>query len=294
MSKTIGWIGTGVMGSSMCSHVMSLADRTVVYNRTKAKTKALQEMGAVVLDSPKEIAEQADIVFTIVGHPSDVREVYFAADGIFAARRSGQIVVDMTTTEPSLAIEIYHEGKKLGISSIDAPVSGGDVGARNGTLSIMAGGESDTFAAVEPYFKRMGHAILQGKAGSGQHTKMCNQIVIAGTMAGVCESLLYGKKAGLDIDTLISTISKGAAGCWTLDNLAPRISKGNYDPGFMISHFVKDMGIALEEARSMGLTLPALSLVQDLYQGMMDCDEGALGTQALIKALDRISGTHLF
>ncbi len=294
MSKTIGWIGTGVMGNAMCAHLMPLADRTVVYNRTQAKTKALQEKGAVVLDSPREVAEQADIVFTIVGHPRDVREVYFGADGIFAAKKSGQIVVDMTTTEPSLAIEIYETGKKLGISSIDAPVSGGDVGARNGTLSIMAGGESDTFSIIEPYFKTMGNAVLQGKAGSGQHTKMCNQIVIAGTMAGVCESLLYGRKAGLDIDTLIATISKGAAGCWTLDNLAPRISKQNYNPGFMISHFVKDMGIALSEADKMGLTLPALSLVQNLYQGMMEFDEGALGTQALIKALDRINGTHLF
>ncbi len=294
MSYTVGWIGTGVMGNSMCSHVMALADKTVVYNRTKAKTENLQELGAVALDTPKEIAEQADIIFTIIGHPKDVREVYFGENGIFASARKGQIVVDMTTTEPSLAIEIYEKGKELGVASLDAPVSGGDVGARNGTLSIMVGGDQDTFDTINPFFDKMGKAALQGKAGSGQHTKMANQIVIAGTLAGVCESLLYARKAGLDIDTLIATLSKGAAGCWTLDNLAPRISKGDYAPGFMISHFVKDMGIALYEAKQMGLDLPVLVLVEKLFQSMISSDRGALGTQALIKALDEINSTHLF
>ncbi len=294
MSRTIGWIGTGVMGTPMCSHLMDLAENTIVYNRTKSKTEVLQKLGAEAVDTPKEVALRADIIFTIVGHPQDVREVYFGEEGIFKGSKEGQIVVDMTTTEPSLAKELYEKGAALGVSVIDAPVSGGDVGARNGTLSIMAGGEEQAFRKVLPYFEKMGTAVLQGKAGSGQHTKMCNQIVIAGTMAGVCESLLYGRKAGLDIEKLIGTITKGAAGCWTLDNLAPRIAREDYSPGFMISHFVKDMGIALEESETMGLQLPCLSMVDELYRGMIESEEGALGTQALIKALDRINGTHLF
>ncbi len=290
----VGWIGTGVMGRWMCEHIMPLASKVVVFNRTLEKTSPLVALGAIVLDSPKAIAEQADIIFTIVGHPKDVKEVYFGESGILHGAHVGSIFIDMTTTEPSLSIDIQKSALKLGCEALDAPVSGGDVGAKEAKLTIMAGGKKEIYEKIFPFFSLMGVSTLQGSAGSGQHTKMCNQIVIAGTMAGVCESLLYGRKAGLDGKTLVETISKGAAGCWTLNNLAPRILDNNYNPGFMIDHFVKDMGIALAEANRMGLSLPSLKLVEQLYISLQDLGQGNLGTQALILALDRINDTHLF
>ncbi|WP_422481738.1 NAD(P)-dependent oxidoreductase [Pleomorphochaeta sp. DL1XJH-081] len=291
----VGWIGTGVMGRWMAHHIVPLASPLYVYNRTKSKTAPLVSEGATAVDLPKEIAEKCRIIFTIVGHPSDVEAVYFGENGLLQHAQEGTIFIDMTTTKPSLAIEINKAAKKIGCDSIDAPVSGGDVGARNGQLSIMAGGTKESFEKILPFFQEMGKsAVLQGPAGSGQHTKMCNQIVIAGTMIGVSESLLYARKAGLDGETLVQTIGKGAAGCWTLDNLAPRVLKDDFKPGFMIDHFIKDMGIALEESKNMGLALPGLALVQQLYIALQGAGEGSNGTQALVKALDRLNSTHLW
>ena len=289
---TVGWIGTGVMGRWMCHHILPLADKTYVYNRTRSKTDALAAEGAIVVDSPAEIAQKADIIFTIVGHPSDVEEVYFSGQGVLAHLRPNTICVDMTTTKPSLALAIHQAAQERGCASLDAPVSGGDVGAREGKLTIMVGGDDTSYHQVEPFFAAMGKAwSLQGGPGSGQHTKMCNQIVIAGTMIGMCESLVYAHKAGLDGNTMVQTISGGAAACWSLDNLAPRVLKNNYDPGFMIDHFVKDMGIALEESRAMGLALPGLALVQQLYIALQGSGGGKLGTQALVLALNRLHDT---
>ncbi|MHC1693462.1 MAG: NAD(P)-dependent oxidoreductase [Sphaerochaetaceae bacterium] len=291
----IGWIGTGVMGRWMCHYAMPLARETVVCNRTPSKLKPLLDEGACEASSPAEVAQRADIVFSIVGYPKDVEEVYFGKEGVFAGASAGKIFVDMTTTKPSLAVQINARAKELGCDSIDAPVSGGDIGAREARLSIMAGGDRHVFDSILPFFSAMGKTIaLQGGPGSGQHTKMCNQIVIAGTMVGVCESLLYARKAGLDVPEMVRTISKGAAGCWTLDNLAPRVLKNDYNPGFLIDHFVKDMGIALEESQHMGVFLPGLALVRQLYIAMQGAGQGNLGTQALILALDRISGNSLF
>jgi 3-hydroxyisobutyrate dehydrogenase len=270
---------------------MPLAERTLVYNRTKSKTEPLVSEGAEAVDSPALIAEEADIIFTIVGHPADVEEVYFGESGLLDNARPNTLFVDMTTTKPSLALRIAQACENIGCESLDAPVSGGDVGARNGALSIMVGGSEQAYARIEPFFERMGKSFaLQGGPGSGQHTKMCNQIVIAGTMIGVCESLVYGHRAGLDGEKLVQTISKGAAGCWTLDNLAPRVLKEDFTPGFMIDHFIKDMGIALEEAEQMGLSLPGLALVKQLYIALQGAGNGKLGTQALVLALERLNG----
>ena len=287
----IGWVGTGVMGRWMCQHVMDLGYTATIFTRTKSKAAPLLEAGATWANSPAEVAENSDIIFTIVGFPEDVRQVYLGENGILTTAKSGSIVVDMTTTEPSLAIEVHQAAQAQGVSSIDAPVSGGDVGAREARLAIMIGGDQEAVDAVHPLFEAMGQNIVyQGKAGSGQHTKMCNQITISGTMVGVCEALLYGAKAGLDLEIMLSTISKGAAGCWSLDNLAPRVLKRNFDPGFFVEHFIKDMGIALDEAKRMGISLPGLSLVHQLYLATQAQGHGRLGTHALMLALEQLSG----
>ena len=289
---TIGWIGTGVMGFWMCRHLMEEGYKAVVYNRTKAKADPLVKEGAEWADTPAAVAEKADIIFTIVGYPEDVRKVYFEENSIFKTVKKGSVLVDMTTTEPSLAVEIYTRGREIGVDSVDAPVSGGDVGARNGALAIMAGGDKDVFDAVYPLFEIMGKNIIyQGGAGTGQHTKMCNQIAISGIMIGVCESLLYAHKAGLGLQVMIDTIKGGAAASWSLENYAPRILKGDYDPGFMVEHFIKDMGIALDEAKKMNLFLPGLSLVHQLYVSLKAIGYGKYGTHSLILALDRLSGS---
>lgn len=288
---TIGWIGTGVMGASMVGHLHKAGYKCVVYNRTKTKADNLLINGANWAYSPGEVAACSDVIFSIVGFPKDVREVYFGEQGILNAAKPGGMVIDMTTTEPSLAIEIYNAAKAKGIQSIDAPVSGGDVGAKNAALSIMVGGDVEAVEKAKPLFELMGKNIVhQGPAGSGQHTKMCNQITIAGTMIGVCEALLYGHKAGLDLTTMLSSISGGAAGCWTLNNLAPRIVDRNFDPGFFVEHFIKDMSIALKEAEEMGLALPGLALVKQLYLAAQAQGNGRMGTHALILALEKISG----
>ncbi|MBX2816680.1 MAG: NAD(P)-dependent oxidoreductase [Saprospiraceae bacterium] len=287
----IGWIGTGVMGAPMADHLLKEGYALCVYSRTKEKASDLIANGASWCDSPAAVAKTADIVFTIVGFPADVRSVYFGKDGVFSTIRSGSVLIDMTTTKPSLAEEIFAKGQTLGVSTIDAPVSGGDVGARQGTLSIMVGGDKTAVDDIMPLLDILGKNIVyQGPAGSGQHTKMCNQITIAGTMIGVCEALLYGHRAGLDLDTMLSAISGGAAGCWTLSNLAPRVVKRNFEPGFYVEHFVKDMEIALDEARRMNLSLPGLALVHQMYKAVEAQGRGRKGTHALTLALEQMNG----
>lgn len=286
----IGWIGTGVMGGSMCKHIIDHGYRTIVFNRTKEKAKGLLDSGALWADSPREVAEWADVVFTIVGFPSDVREVYFGDNGIIDGIKVPKILIDMTTTKPSLAIEIHSAVTPAGSSFIDAPVSGGDIGAKNATLSIMVGGDREAVDTVMPLLRLLGKKIVyQGGPGSGQHAKMSNQIVVAGTMIGVCESLIYAYKAGLDVETVLASISEGAASSWILSNLAPRILKRDFNPGFFVEHFIKDMGIALEEAARMDISLPGLALVNQLYVAAKAQGHGRLGTQALILALESIS-----
>lgn len=290
-NAVIGWIGTGVMGSSMLGHLADRGQTCLVYTRTREKTVSALEKGARWCDSVAGVAAGADIIFTMVGFPADVRQVYLGEGGLIRHAKPGAVLVDMTTTSPSLAVEIFNDAVALGIHTLDAPVSGGDVGARNATLSIMAGGEQPVFEAMVPYFEVMGKKIVyQGKAGSGQHTKMCNQIQIAGTMIGMCESLLYSYRAGLDPAAMLGSISGGAAACWSLDNLAPRILRKDYEPGFFVDHFVKDMGIALEEAGRMGIALPGLALVHQLYQSVRALGYEKKGTQALILALEHMAG----
>ncbi len=286
----IGWIGTGVMGVSMCGHIMAKGYDASVFNRTKQKAQPLLEKGAAWAKSARGLAENCDVVFTMLGFPQDVREVYFGDDGILQGARRGLIVIDMTTTEPGLAREIYEAAKKHGAFAVDAPVSGGDVGARDATLSIMTGGDREVVDAIKPILEVMGKNIMhQGPAGSGQHTKMCNQIVIAGTMIGVCECLLYGFKAGLDLQTMLDSIKPGAARCWSLDNLAPRILRRDFSPGFLVEHFIKDMAIALKESAQMGISLPGLALVHQLYVAVKAQGQGKSGTQALMIALEQLS-----
>ena len=286
----VGWIGIGVMGAAMSARLLKQGYVVTVHTRTKTKAMGLLADGARWAESPKSIAEQSDVIFTMVGVPQDVRDVYFGDAGVLAAARAGSIVVDMTTTSPQLAREIHDAAKARGVAAVDAPVSGGDIGARQGTLSIMVGGDPAVADTLMPLFHILGKTIVyQGGPGAGQHTKLCNQIVIAGTMIGVCESLLYGYKAGLDLETMLRSIKGGAAACWTLENLAPRILQRNFDPGFFVDHFVKDMGLALEEARRMGLVLPGLALVHQLYLSVQAHGYGRCGTHALMLALEGLS-----
>ncbi len=286
----IGWIGTGVMGSSMVGHLMAAGFSATVYSRTKAKAQALIEKGAAWAASPKAVAEQSDVIFSIVGFPSDVREVMLGADGALAGSKAGNVLVDMTTSEPSLAVEIATAAKAKGVQSVDAPVSGGDIGAKNATLSIMIGGEKAVVDALAPCFQAMGKTIIhQGGPGSGQHTKMVNQTLIAANMIGVCEALLYAYKAGLDLPTVMQSVAPGAAGSWSLSNLGPRMMANNFDPGFFVEHFIKDMGIALAEAKRMNLALPGLALANQLYVALQAQGHGRDGTHALLLALGRLS-----
>ena len=290
----IGWIGTGVMGLAMCNHVLSKGYKVKIYSRTKAKAQPLLDSGATWAESSRTVAHQSDVIFTMVGFPKDVREVYLGEGGILTTAKPNSIVIDMTTTSPSLAREIYSTAASKSVHAVDAPVSGGDVGARNGTLSIMAGGDKDVIETIKPLLETMGKQIVhQGGPGAGQHAKMCNQIVIAGTMIGVCESLLYAYKAGLDLETMLRSVRSGAAACWTLDNMAPRILQRNFDPGFFVEHFIKDMSIALDEAHRLGLVLPGLALVNQLYLAVKAQGHGKLGTQALMLALEQLSNTEV-
>ena len=286
----IGWIGTGVMGSSMCGHLINKGFSAIVYNRTKAKTQSLTANGATWADSPKAVAEQSDVVFAIVGFPQDVREVFLGENGALAGCKAGNILVDMTTSEPSLAIDIAEAAKSKQVHSVDAPVSGGDVGAKEARLSIMIGGEKEVVDALQPCWEAMGKTIVhQGGPGAGQHTKMVNQTLIATNMIGVCEALLYAHKSGLDLPTVMESVASGAAGSWSLSNLGPRIIDNNFDPGFFVEHFIKDMGIALDEAKRMGISLPGLALAHQLYLALQAQGHGRDGTHALELALASLS-----
>lgn len=287
----IGWIGTGVMGISMCGHLISKGYAATVYSRTKSKAQSLLDAGASWADSPKAVAEKSDLIFTIVGFPSDVREVILGDDGALAGCSEGNVLIDMTTSEPSLAEEIAEAGEAKGVHSVDAPVSGGDVGAREARLSIMVGGEKAVVDALMPCFEIMGKTIVhQGGPGAGQHTKMVNQTLIATNMIGVCEALLYGHRAGLDLPTVMQSVGPGAAGSWSLANLGPRIIENNFDPGFFVEHFIKDMGIALAEAKRMNLSLPGLALAHQLYIALAAQGHARDGTHALELALASMSG----
>ncbi len=265
----VGWIGTGVMGHAMCGHLMAKGYSATVYNRSVEKTEALKALGATVAASPKKVAEQSDVVFAIVGTPIDVREVFLEAQGALAGSKAGTILVDMTTSEPGLACELYEAGKAKGVYVLDAPVSGGDVGAKNAALSIMIGGDKEVVDAIQPIFECMGKTIVhQGPAGAGQHTKMVNQILISSTMVAMCEGLLYAYKAGLDVETVLKSVSVGAAGSKSLDIYSARILQRNFEPGFYVEHFIKDMRIALAEAEKMNLFLPGLALTKQLYEAV--------------------------
>lgn len=281
--ERIAFIGTGVMGASIVKHLLQNGHEVTVYTRTKEKAEPLIALGASWASSPAEAFKDKDLALTMVGYPADVEEVYFGENGLFQTAEAGNIVIDMTTSEPTLAKKIYAHAQTLGVEALDAPVSGGDVGAQNGTLSIMVGGDQMTFNRAVPVLQQFGaNIVYQGEAGAGQHAKMCNQIVIASGMIGVCESLAYGLKAGLDLSTVLQSISSGAAGSWSLSNLAPRMIKEDYAPGFYIKHFVKDMKIALDESKKMGISLPGLALAYEMYEKLIEAGYGENGTQALL------------
>lgn len=282
--KKIGFIGVGVMGKSMVRNLVKNGFDVSIYTRTKNKVLDLIEEGITWCDDVKSCAKNKDVVITIVGYPKDVEEVYFGKDGIIENAKEGTYFIDMTTTSPKLSIRIYNEAKKRNIFALDAPVSGGDIGAKNATLSIMIGGDREAFEECIDIFKTLGtNIIYEGKAGSGQHTKMANQIALGGAIAGVCEAITYSKKVGLDVEKMLNSISKGAAGSWQMNNMAPRMLKGDFDPGFFIKHYIKDMKIADDEAKSVNLELDILESVLKMYEKLQDEGMGDLGTQALIK-----------
>lgn len=286
----IGWIGTGVMGRSMCRHLIAAGFRVTVFNRTKSKADELIASGAEWAASPRDVARASHVIFSIVGYPADVREVLLGKQGALGACKAGTILVDMTTSQPSLAVEIAELAAEQQVVSIDAPVSGGDVGAKNGTLSIMIGGDEAAIAALEPIWKTMGAKwVRQGGPGAGQHTKVVNQTLIACGMISVCEGFLYAYRAGLDLTTVLESVASGAAGSWSLSNYGPRMIAGNFEPGFYVEHFLKDMGIALEESRRMGLKMPGLELAELLYREAAAQGFGRKGTQSLLLALAKIS-----
>lgn len=277
----IGFIGLGIMGQSMAGHLLAAGHPLAVYNRSRDKAAALLGKGAVWCDTPGDVAARSDVVITMVGYPSDVEQVWLGPDGVLARSRNA-LLIDMTTSSPELARRIAAQAAAHGCRALDAPVSGGDVGAREAKLSIMVGGGKDGFEAALPILKLMGtNIVLQGEAGAGQHTKMCNQIVIASTIMGVCEGLAYGKAAGLDLTTVLKSIGAGAAGGFQLNVLGAKIINDDFAPGFFIEHFLKDLGIALAEAHRMKLDLPALALACKLYTTLVERGLGRLGTQAL-------------
>ena len=284
MMNKIGFIGTGVMGASIVKHLLKAGKEVTIYTRTKSKASELLELGAIWAETPAAASIDKEVIFTMVGYPQDVLEVYTGEQGILNSAKKGTIVVDMTTSEPTLAAEIYKLAKEKEIHSIDAPVSGGDIGAKNGTLSIMIGGDREIFDEVLPILNIFGaNVVYQGSAGAGQHTKMCNQIAIASNMIGVCESMAYGLKAGLNMEDVLKSISNGAASSWSLSSLAPRMIEGDYEPGFYIKHIMKDIKIAITEAERMQLNLPGLILAKDLYNTLIEQGYVEKGTQALIK-----------
>ena len=284
MTKKIGFIGTGVMGASIVKHLLAADYSVTVYNRTKSKADELISLGAKWADTPAEVTEKNELVFTIVGYPQDVEETYFGENGIFKTATENHILVDMTTSTPTLAQKLYEEGNKKGIKVLDAPVSGGDLGAKNGTLTVMVGGDESTYEKVKPFFDLFSAKVnLQGKAGSGQHTKMANQIMIAGTMTGMAELLVYANAANLDLEKVLDTVGGGSAQNWSLANYAPRILKEDYTAGFFVKHFIKDLKIALDEAEKMSLDLPATRQAKELYEDLAQNGFENDGTQAIIK-----------
>jgi 3-hydroxyisobutyrate dehydrogenase len=287
----IGWIGTGVMGSSMCGRLMEAGYAATAHNRTRAKAEPLLARGAAWAETPQALAETADIVFSIVGYPTDVREVILGPRGALAGCRKGSILVDMTTSQPSLAEEIAAKAAERGVTAIDAPVSGGDIGAKNGTLSIMIGGDEHAVQSLEPFWKAMGSKwIRHGDAGAGQRAKLANQTLVGMNMIGVCESLLYAHRAGLDLNAVLESVSSGAAGSWALSNLAPRIVRGDFAPGFFVEHLIKDLEILLDECRRMNLHLPGVELAERLFKEVAAQGHGRDGTQSLIFALAAMNG----
>ncbi|WP_420431225.1 NAD(P)-dependent oxidoreductase [Candidatus Poriferisocius sp.] len=287
---SIGWVGTGVMGVSMCGHVLDAGYPVTVTTRSRAKADGLIARGAVWAETPAEVAARSDISCAIVGFPHDVREVFLGEHGLLSGASPGSVLIDMTTSEPALAIEIAEKCARRDVSAIDAPVSGGDIGARNGMLSIMVGGDEDVVERVRPVFDTMGKTIVrQGGPGAGQHTKAVNQILIATGMIGLSEALLYGQRAGLDLPTVMESVSGGAAGSWSLSNYGPRILAGDFEPGFFVDHFVKDMDIARREAAGMKLPVPGLALAHELYVSLQALGLGRKGTQSLILALAHLA-----
>lgn len=283
-NTVVGFIGAGVMGKSMAGHLLAAGYPLLVYSRTQEKANDLLEKGASWVESPKEMAEKANVIFTMVGYPSDVEEIYLGEMGLIKSAKAGSLLIDMTTSAPSLAMRIFERAKERGIHTLDAPVSGGDVGAKEAKLSIMVGGEERDFDSIKPLLTLLGtNIVYQGKAGAGQHTKMCNQIAIASNMIGVCEAVIYAQKSGLNPESVLKSITNGAAGSWSLSNLAPRMLNGNFEPGFYIKHFIKDMKIALDEAEHMEMEVPGLTLAKTLYEKLVEMGEENSGTQALYK-----------
>jgi 3-hydroxyisobutyrate dehydrogenase len=289
-TQHIGFIGTGVMGASMAGHLLDAGHTLTIHTRTKSKADALLARGATWADTPADAAGGADVVFSIVGFPDDVQHTHLGDVGTLRAQKLPGVIVDMTTSTPSLAVAIAEAARAKGVGSIDAPVSGGDVGAKNATLSIMVGGDTQHVDAVRPLFEVMGENIVhQGGPGAGQHTKMVNQILIATNMIGVCEGLIYARRAGLDPTTVIQSVGSGAAGSWSISNLGPRMIKRDFDPGFYVEHFIKDLGIALDESARMNLAMPGLALARQLYESVRALGHARSGTQALLLALEAMS-----
>jgi 3-hydroxyisobutyrate dehydrogenase len=280
------------MGGSACRRLLEAGYALTVSNRSREKAEPLVAAGATWADTPADVAASSDVICTMVGFPVDVRQVVLGPDeGALGAAAEGSVLVDLTTSEPSLAVEIAAAAAERGVAALDAPVSGGDVGARNGTLSIMVGGDADALDAVRPVLEVLGATIVhQGGPGAGQHTKMVNQTLIAGTLVGVCEALVYARRAGLDAETVLQSVSSGAAGSWTLANLAPRALAGDFAPGFFVDHFVKDLGIALAEARAMHVSVPAVALVEQLCVALQAAGHGRDGTQSLVSLVASLSG----
>ena len=286
----LGWIGTGVMGRSMCSHLLKAGYRLSIYNRSPEKMKDLIQAGAVGCSSPYEVAKQSDVVFSMVGYPTDVEEVLLGENGVLAGIQSGGVIVDMTTSRPGLAIRIAEESAKRNVFAMDAPVSGGDIGAREARLSIMVGGDEEIYEKLMPIWKLLGTTfVYHGPAGSGQHTKVVNQILIGASMIGLCEAMLYAKQSGLNPENVLKSVSSGAAGSWSLSNLTPRILRGDFKPGFFVDHIVKDLGIAIEEAQGLGLDLPGLAHARKVYEYLQSIGHGSSGTQSLILGLAKLN-----
>ncbi|XP_010267117.1 PREDICTED: probable 3-hydroxyisobutyrate dehydrogenase-like 1, mitochondrial [Nelumbo nucifera] len=289
----VGWIGTGVMGQSMCAHLIRAGFSLTVYNRTQSKALPLLDMGAQYAPSPLAVASSSDVVFTIVGYPSDVKSVLLGSSGALHGLRPGGVLVDMTTSDPSLAVEISTAAASKGCASVDAPVSGGDRGAKSGTLAIFAGGDESVVRRLSPLFNCLGKVNYMGGPGKGQFAKLANQITIASTMVGLVEGMVYAHKAGLDVELYLNAISTGAAGSKSLDLYGSRILKRDFEAGFFVNHFVKDLGICLRECQNMGLALPGLALSQQLYLSLKAHGEGNLGVQSLILILERLNNISL-